>query len=156
MSRSYNRNIERLKTAERESARQEGQYHLAKGQADGQWGTDHVRKVTEGLVPFSKELKAWKKRDIEKQKAEGVAAARKAKLEAAKMLPEHAKRIQAIEEAKKVGELAFEFEDAEAMDMEYHRLKKEMLDAAGTRAYPDADRLAQLSHWQQVGFAQEK
>jgi len=156
MSRSYNRNIERLKTAERESARQEGQYHLAKGQADGQWGIDHVRKVTEGLAPFSKELKDWKKRDIEKQKAEGVAAARKAKLEAAKMLPEHAKRIQAIEEAKKVGELAFEFEDAEAMDMEYQRLKKEMLDAAGTRAYPDADRLAQLSPWQQVGFAQEK
>ena len=101
-------------------------------------------------------MKAWKKRDIEKQKAEGVAAARKAKLEAAKMLPEHAKRIQAIEEAKKVGELACEYEDAEAMDMEYHRLKKEMLDAAGTRAYPDADRLAQLSPWQQVGFAQEK
>jgi len=156
MSKSYNRNIDRLKTAERESARQEGQYHLAKGRADGEWGIDHVQKVTKGLEPFSKELQAWKKRDIEKKKAEGVAAARKAKLEAAKMLPEHAKRIQAIEEAKKVGELAFEFEDAEAMDMEYHRLKKEMLDAAGTRAYPDADRLAQLSPWQQVGFAQEK
>ena len=31
-----------------------------------------------------------------------------------------------------------------------------MLQAAGTSAYPDADRLAQLSPWQQVGYAQEK
>jgi len=156
MSKSFNRNIERLKTAESRHSQQEQQNFLQQGREEGQRGIDKVRAITEGLEPFSNELKAWKKRDIEKQKAEGVAAARKAKLEAAKLLPEHAKRMAAIEEAKKVGELAFEFEDAEAMDMEYHRLKNEMLKAAGTRAYPDADRLAQLSPWQQVGFAQEK
>ena len=156
MSNSYKRNIERLKTAESRHSQQEQQNFIQQGREAGQRGVDKVKAITKGLEPFSKELQAWKKRDIEKQKAEGVAAARKAKLEAAKMLPEHAKKMAAIEEAKKVGELAFEFEDAEAMDMEYHRLKKEMLDAAGTRAYPDADRIAQLSPWQQVGFAQEK
>ena len=55
-----------------------------------------------------------------------------------------------------MGELAFEFEDAKAQDLEYQRLKKKLLDSAGTSAYPDAERIAQLSPWQQVGYAQEK
>ena len=156
MSRSFNRNIERLKTAERRHSQEEQQAFREQGRAEGQWGIDHVNKITKGLEPFSEELKAWRKRNQEKQIAEGVAAQRKARLEQAKNLPEYAKKIAAIEEAKKVGELAYEFESAEAMDMEYHRLKKKMLAAAGTSAYPDADRLAQLSPWQQVGYAQEK
>ena len=69
---------------------------------------------------------------------------------------ETAKRLYQIEEAKKVGELAFEFEDAKAQDLEYHKLKELMLKQGGTGAYPDADRITQLSPWQQVGFAQEQ
>ena len=57
--------------------------------------------------------------------------ARGQRLENAKNLTESAKKIQAIEEAKRTGELAAEFEDAEAMDMEHQKLKKQMLDAAG-------------------------
>ena len=160
MSKSYDRNIERLKanissvTAAQQRINTEGAIMR------GQEGIDHVKAVTEGLTPFSKELKEWKKRDIEKKKAQGVAAARKAKLDKAKWLEEHGsetqKRMHAIEQAQKMGELAFEFEDAKAQDLEYQKLKKQMLDAAGTSAYPDAERLAQLSPWQQVGFAQEK
>ena len=155
MSRTYDRNIERLKANQ---ARVSAQEQNITTQAAEMRGREGLRAAADWqkLTPFSNELKAWKKRDIEKKKAEGVAAARKARLEKSKLLTESAKRIQAIEEAKRVGELAFEFEDAEAMDMEYHRLKKQMLQAAGTSAYPDADRLAQLSPWQQVGYAQEK
>ena len=156
MSKSYARNIQRLKAAESRHSQEEQKAILEKGKAEGDWRIEHVRQITEGLKPFSKELKEWKKRDIEKQKAAGVAAARQARLEKAKMMPEHAKKLQAIEEARKVGELAYEFEDAKAQDLAYHKLKKEMLQAGGTKAYPDADRLAQLSPWQQVGFAQEK
>ena len=155
MSKSYDRNIERLKANQRQISAQEQNITTQAAQMRGQEGIKAAQDW-EKLTPFSNELKEWKKRDIEKKKAQGVAAARKAKLEKSKLLTESAKRIQAIEEAKRVGELAFEFEDAEAMDMEYQRLKKQMLQAAGTSAYPDADRLAQLSPWQQVGYAQEK
>ena len=155
MSKSYDRNIERLKANQRQISAQEQNITTQAAEMRGREGL-RAAADWEKLTPFSNELKEWKKRDIEKKKAQGVAAARKAKLEKSKLLTESAKRIQAIEEAKRVGELAFEFEDAEAMDMEYQRLKKQMLQAAGTSAYPDADRLAQLSPWQQVGYAQEK
>jgi len=155
MSKSYDRNIERLKANQRQISAQEQNITTQAAQMRGQEGIRAAAQLDK-LTPFSNELKAWKKRDIEKKKAQGVAAARKAKLEKSKLLTESAKRIQAIEEAKRTGELAAEFEDAEAMDMEYQRLKKQMLQAAGTSAYPDADRLAQLSPWQQVGYAQEK
>jgi hypothetical protein len=152
---TYDRNIERLKANQREISAQEQNITTQTAQMRGEEGI-RAASAWQKLTPFSEELQAWKKRDIEKKKAEGIAAARKAKLEKSKLLTEHAKKIQAIEEAKRVGELAFEFEDAEAMDMEYQRLKKQMLDSAGTSAYPDADRIAQLSPWQQVGYAQEK
>ena len=155
MSKSYDRNIERLKADVSQRSAEAQRMNLSVANIRGREGI-RAAQDWEKLTPFSNELKEWKKRDIEKKKAEGVAAARKARLEKSKNLTENAKRIQAIEEAKRVGELAFEFEDAEAMDMEYQRLKKQMLDSAGTSAYPDAERLAQLSPWQQVGFAQEK
>jgi hypothetical protein len=155
MSTSYDRNIERLKANQAFVSQSEQSFNTEEARLRGK--AAHEQAALWGkLTPFSEELQAWKKRDIEKQKAEGIAAARKAKVEKSKLLTETAKRIQDIEEAKRVGELAFEFEDAEAMDMEYQRLKKKMLDSAGTSAYPDADRISQLSPWQQVGFAQEK
>ena len=59
------------------------------------------------------------------------------------MVVKHRKEY-AIEQAQKMGELAFEFEDAKAK-IRIPKLKKKLLDSAGTSAYPDADRLAQLS-----------
>ena len=160
MSKSYDRNIERLKANISSVTAQQRDINTRTANIRGQERIDHVRDITEKLEPFSTELQEWKKKDIEKKKAQGVAAARKARLDKAKWLEEHGsevqKRMHAIEEAQKMGELAFEFEDAKAMDMEYQKLKKQLLDAAGTSAYPDADRLAQLSPWQQVGYAQEK
>ena len=160
MSKSYDRNIERLKANISSVTAKQRDINTRTANIRGKEGIERVRAVTEGLEPFSKELQEWKKRDIEKKKAEGVAAARKAKLDKAKWLEEHGseaqKRLHAIEEAQKMGELAFEFEDAKAQDLEYQRLKKKLLESAGTSAYPDAERLAQLSPWQQVGFAQEK
>ena len=160
MSKSYDRNIERLKANVSQRSAEMQRINTEGAILRGKEGIERVRAVTDKLEPFSKELKEWKLKDIEKKKAEGVAAARKAKLDKAKWLEEHGseaqKRLYAIEEAQKMGELAFEFEDAKAQDLEYQRLKKKLLDSAGTSAYPDAERLAQLSPWQQVGFAQEK
>jgi len=160
MSRSFDRNIERLKANQAQISRQEQGITTAAARERGEYEIAHVKDIRNKLTPFSKELQAWKERDIKKKTAEGVAAARKARLDKAKWLNENgsetAKRLYAIEQAKAMGELAFEFEDAKAQDLEYHRLKEILLKQGGSAAYPDADRLAQLSPWQQVGFAQEQ
>ena len=160
MSKSYARNIERLKANQRQVSQQEQQITSAAAADRGEYEIRHARNIASKLEPFSQELKEWKKKDIEKKKLEGIAEARKAKLDKAKWLNEHgtetAKRIYAIEQAKAMGELAFEFEDAKAQDLEYHKLKEQLLKQGGSAAYPDADRITQLSPWQQVGFAQEQ
>jgi len=160
MSKSYDRNIERLKANQAKISAQEQGITTAAAQQRGEYEISHAREISSKLTPFSKKLQEWKDEDIKKKTAEGVAAARKAKLDKAKWLNENgsetAKRLYAIEEAKRVGELAFEFEDAKAQDLEYHKLKELMLKQGGTGAYPDADRITQLSPWQQVGFAQEQ
>ena len=160
MSKSYDRNIERLKANQAQISAQEQGITTAAAQQRGEYAIRHVQDIRSKLTPFSKALQDWKDKDIKKKKEEGVAEARKARLDKAKWLNENgsetAKRIYAIEEAKRVGELAFEFEDAKAQDLEYHKLKELMLKQGGTAAYPDADRITQLSPWQQVGFAQEQ
>ena len=159
MSTSYARNIERLKANQREVSRQEQAVTSEEARLSGQ-ARIRAAQDWEKLTPFSDALKDWKKKDIEKKKQEGVAEARKARLDKAKWLNENgsetAQRIYAIEQAKKMGELAFEFEDAKAQDLEYHKLKEQLLKQGGSAAYPDADRITQLSPWQQVGFAQEQ
>ena len=156
MSRSYDRNIERLKANISQRVADDNQEDMRMAIHSGESRIKHVKEVRARLEPFSKALQEWKEKDIEKQKEEGVAEARQAKLDKAKALPEAAKKLQEIEDARAAGELLDTFEDAKAMDLEHHRLKKKMLDAAGTSAYPEANRFAQLSPWQQVGYAQEK
>ena len=160
MSKSYARNIERLKANQSEISQQEQQITSAAAADRGEYIVKHARDISNKLAPFSQELREWKKKDIEKKKLEGVAEARKARLDKAKWLNEHgtevAKKVYAIEQAKAMGELAFEFEDAKAQDLAYHKLKAQLLKEGGSAAYPDADRITQLSPWQQVGFAQEQ
>jgi len=160
MSKSYDRNIERLKANQAQISAQERGITTTAAQQRGDYEVKHAQEISSKLTPFSKKLQEWKDEDIKKKTAEGVAAARKARTDKAKWLNENgsetAKRLYQIEEAKKVGELAFEFEDAKAQDLEYHKLKELMLKQGGTGAYPDADRITQLSPWQQVGFAQEQ
>jgi len=159
MSTSYARNIERLKANQRQVSAQEQAVTSEEARLSGQ-ARQRAAQDWQKLTPFSNALQEWKKKDIEKKKLEGIAEARKAKLDKAKWLNENgsetAKKIYAIEQAKAVGELAFEFEDAKAQDLEYHKLKELLLKQGGSAAYPDADRITQLSPWQQVGFAQEQ
>ena len=155
MSRSYDRNIERLKANQASVSQQEGAAMVQAGTYEGQRKVQNAQ-AWQKLTPFSTELQAWKKRDIEKQKAIGLADARRSKKDQADKLSEYGKQILAIEDARKTGELAFEFEDAKAQDTAYHQIKAEMLKISGPNGYPEADRIAQLSPWAQVGYAQEK
>tara|TARA_B100000287_G_scaffold31934_1_gene29728 strand:- start:4621 stop:6873 length:2253 start_codon:yes stop_codon:yes gene_type:complete len=155
MSRSYNRNIERLKANQSSVSQQEQQ---ATTEAARLYGEKRIKdaQAWQKLTPFSEALQDWKKKDIEEKKRQGMLEARQAQLDKANKLSEYQQQLQAIEEARKMGELAFEFEDAKAQDTAYQQIKVEMLKTAGSDGYPDADRIAQLSPWQQVGFAQEK
>ena len=155
MSKSYDRNIERLKTNQASISQQEQtQFQLA-GQLEGQRKVQNAQ-AWQKLTPFSTALQEWKTKDIEKQKLIGIADARRSKKDQLDKLSEYGKQIQAIEDARKTGELAFEFEDAKAQDTAYHQIKAEMLKLSGPNGYPEADRIAQLSPWAQVGYAQEK
>ena len=143
MSRSYDRNIERLKANQASVSQQEQTAMIQAGQFEGQRLVKNAQ-AWEKLTPFSQELQAWKKRDIEKQKAIGIADARRSKKDQFDKLSEYGKQLQLIEEARKTGELAFEFEDAKAQDTAYQQIKAEMLKISGPNGYPEADRIAQL------------
>lgn len=159
MSRSFDRNIDRLRTNQAQISAQEQNITTETARARGEYEIAHARDIANKLSPFSSALQDWKTKDIAKKKEEGRAEYDKAQLEKAKWLEEHGsdtqQRLAKLEEAKKLGELAYEIKDAEAQDREIQLLKKKLLDAQGVEGYPDAERLAQLSPWQQVGFVQQ-
>ena len=159
MSRSFDRNIERLKANQRSVSQQEQTIRTNTAISRGQYEIAHARDIANKLSPFSAALQDWKDKDIIKKKEEGRAEYDKAQLDKAKWLEEHGsstqQRLAKLEEAQKLGDLAFEIKDAEAQDREIQLLKKKLLDAQGVQGYPDAERLAQLSPWQQVGFVQQ-
>ena len=68
----------------------------------------------------------------------------------------HAAKLAEIEAARGQQALLDEFDSIKAQDTAYQEIKAEMLRASGPTAYPDADRIANLSPWQQVGYAKEK
>ena len=58
--------------------------------------------------------------------------------------------------AKKLVELQTELSTLVDTDTRYHEIKGEMLKLEGPNVYPDADRIAHLSPFAQVGFMKEK
>ncbi len=159
MSKSYDRNIERLKANQRSRSEQEQKITTAAAKDRGEYLVEHAKDITTKLTPFSQALQDWKDKDIKKKIEEGRVELEKAQVEQAKWLEkngsEYQKKIIEIEKAQQAGELAYEFEDAKAQEFELQRLKAELLKNQGTDGYPDADRLAQLSPWQQVGYVQQ-
>ncbi len=145
-----------LKQAERLSSEQEQRMRTQHTETLNRHYIGQAQDIVRKLEPFSDHLKTWRKRDIEEKKKRGVAEARKARLDKAKLLEGHAKTIYEIEQAKKLNKLAEGFEDAKAQDTAYQEIKAEMLQLGKESAYPDADRIAKLSPWEQVGYAQEK
>ena len=159
MSKSYDRNIERLRANQRSVSDQEQAITTSAAQARGQYEIDHATNIANKLTPFSTALQEWKDKNIKKQIEEGRQEREKARLENAKWMAEHGsktqQRIIEIEKARKAGELAKDIEDVAAQDDLYQTLTRQMLKRGGVNAFPDADRLAKLSPWQQVGFVQE-
>ena len=61
MSKSYDRNIERLKANISQRSAEMQRINTEGAILRGKEGVERVRAVTEGLEPFSKELQEWKK-----------------------------------------------------------------------------------------------
>ena len=137
---SYNENIARLKQASASNTSLANQYETNAAQAEGQWHIDHSRKIAAGLEQFSGTLKEWRKKDIEKKLERGKQEARRA----------------TTENAQRLIEISEELKTVKAEDTRFHELKAEQLKLAGPDGYPEADRLAKLSRWGQVGYAREK
>ena len=137
---SYSRNIERLRSGERRNVQQSTAQRTSMSNITGNRQINEATDIAEKLSAFSTTLGEWKEKDIEKKQYEGKLAAREAR----------------EENAERLYELSQELETVKEQDTRYHEIKAEMLRLQGPSAYPDADRLAKLSPWAQVGYAQEK
>ncbi len=140
MSSSYNRNIERLRSAERTNVQQANAQRTAMANTMGQRGIQEANKLSDQLSQFSSTLKEMRRKNIQEKLEKG-------KLEA---------QDQAGIDAKKLVELQTQLSTLTETDSEYHRIKNEIIALEGPNAYPDADRIAHLSPWAQVGFMKEK
>ena len=140
MSSSYDRNIDRLRSAERSNAQTAMSQRTSMAQREGDRGIREADKIGRQLSQFSSTLKEMREKDIKEKQERGRLAA-----------------IQASEvNAEKLVELEQELSTLTATDTRYHEIKAEMLKMSGPDIYPDADRIAHLSPWEQVGYAKEK
>jgi len=140
MSSSYNQNIERMRSRERFNVQQANAQTANMANVMGSRGINETNEVRDQLSAFSSTLKEMRKKDIEEKQERGRIAAQEAQEENAQKLVELEKELSTLTET----------------DTRYHEIKGEMLKMSGPDVYPDADRIAQLSPWGQVGYAKEK
>ncbi len=137
---TYNENIERLKQASNYNTSLANRYETEHANQVGSQGIRDAQNIASGLKEFSSTLKEWQEKQKEKALEEG-------KLQA---------QQYATADAAKLVELQQELKTVKEQDTRYHEIKAEMLKLSGPDVYPEADRLAKLSPWAQVGYAQEK
>ena len=140
MSSSYDRNIDRLRSAERSNAQTAMSQRTNMAQRMGDRGIKETEKITDELSKFSSTLKDMRDRHIEESVERG-------RLDAIK---------QSNIDSKKLLELQNELATLTEMDTRFHEIKAEMLKLSGPDIYPEADRIAHLSPLEQVGFQKEK
>ena len=140
MSSSYDRNIERMRSREKFNVSQANAQRTAMANTMGQRGIQEAGQLSDQLSAFSSTLKEMRKKDIEE------------KLEKGRIAAQEAQELN----AQKLVQLEAELSTLTETDTRYHEIKGEMLKMSGPDVYPDADRIAHLSPWGQVGFAKEK
>ena len=140
MSSSYNRNIERMKSRERANVQQSTSQRTNMANIMGQRGIDETKEFSTQLSAFSQTLKKMREKDVA------------AKQERGRILAQE----QATLNADKLIQLQDELGTLTDTDTRYHEIKAEMLKLSGPDVYPDAERIAQLSPWEQTGYLKEK
>ena len=137
---TYNENIERLSRTSRFNTSQAQAHEQRNTQEVNAQRNRDIASTIQGLSAFSNTLKQHREQAKQKALKEGAAAARKFK--------------QA--DTLKLAALQAELQTVKREDIRYQEIKAEMLKVAGPNVYPDADRVAKLSPWAQVGYAKEK
>ena len=140
MSSSYDRNINRLKSAERSNAQTAMSQRTNMANIMGQRGIDEAQDMSRQLSAFSKTLKDMREKNVAEQKERGAIMAQE----------------QAEINAEKLVELQNELSTLTGEDTRYHEIKAEMLKISGPDIYPEADRLTKMSRWEQAGYMKEK
>ena len=156
MSKSYDRNIERLKASNQRVSQQHQTNALQAGQDRANQIRSDWKSVSNALTGLSPTLQKMAKDRKTKLEEEGRQLAQQAQKEKLANMSSDAQRLQQIEFAKSTGALAFDFESAEIQELEYQKLKSSLLAAGGSESYYDAERVAQLSPYRQAGYAKEK
>ena len=137
---SYDRNVANLKSSTRQNLAVAMEQNRIAAEREGQAHIDKADQIATALGAFSGSLKAWKEADIKKKTQQGKIAARR----------------HSTADAERMAALAEELSRTKEQDTRYQEIKQEMLRLGGPNAYPDAERIANLSPWQQVGYAKEK
>ena len=137
---SYEQNIQRLSRTSRFNTSQAQQFETENANNMSRWQTERANKVIDGLSGFSKILQKERKKQIERMKQKGAQLAVEDRAVDAHRLLELEQLIPTLKEE----------------DRNYHELKAEYIKLQGINAYPEADRLAKLSHYQQYGYTQER
>ena len=140
MSSSYNRNIERMKSRERTNVQQSTSQRTNMANIMGQRGIQDAQDMSRQLGAFSKTLSKMAEEKKARHHARGAALAQE----------------QATLNAEKLIQLQDELGTLTDTDTKYHEIKAEMLKLSGPDVYPDAERIAQLSPWEQTGYLKEK
>ena len=156
MSKSYDRNIERLKANQRSVSQQEQNIILQAGQDRASRIRSDTKAITGALAQMSPTLQRMEDNRKKRLEEEGRRLAQEARKTELANMSATAQRLKQIEFAKSTGELAFDFESAEIQELEYQKLKQQLLAAGGAESYYDAERIAQLSPYRQAGYAKEK
>ena len=129
-----------MRSRERTNVQQANAQRTNMANVMGSRGIQEAGQLSDQLSAFSSTLKEMRKKDIEE------------KLEKGRIAAQEAQELN----AQKLVDLETELSTLTETDTRYHEIKGEMLKMSGPDVYPDADRIAHLSPWGQVGFAKEK
>ena len=137
---SYEQNIQRLSSTSRFNTSQAQAFETENANNISQWHRDRAEQTIQALSKFSETLQKERKKQIERLKAEGEK----------KFAEDRAVDSQRLLELKMLEP------QLKADDIRHHEIKAIQLRLEGVNAYPDADRIAKLSHYQQFGYARAK
>ena len=153
---AYQDNIQRFKASATENLNRASQERLNQASQQSRAQLQEVAHISSALGKFSSKLGEWHEDYMKKQKEKGERDFLQAQKDKAKEKSEVELELDSIYKAQKDNKVLEQFADVKAQDTRFQQLKKEYLNDYGEDGYPDADRLAKLSPWAQVGYAKAK
>ena len=137
---SYDRNIERLRSAERSAAESAMSERTNMANITGQRGIEEADKIKKSLTAFSSTLKKLRDQHIAEQVKIGF---------------KEYKQYKKVN-AKKLLELEAQIIAAKGNHKEIEKLRRQQIDLKGANGYVDAERISHLSDYAQIGFVQSQ